>query len=91
MKRCHPEEQDVKDLFTQSSSTTLQKEKMSKIRKEGIYKENIRRIANEKGQPLLREREGGNDETLNMCTNCKGFYSKRRISYHTCDVSESGK
>lgn len=57
---------------------------LAKIRKDGIYKENISRIntcGDDDKPQLLRERRQGTTEIV-MCGNCRGFYSKVRIWRH---------
>ena len=56
---------------------------MSQISKNGIFKENIRRMnsSKESSCKLLRERDQGSS-SLVMCGNCHGFYSRSRVWRH---------
>ena len=48
-----------------------------KIRKEGIFKVNLRNM--EKGQTLIKERRqgSGNNDDIRMCNGCHGFFYKK--------------
>ena len=82
LRRQHKNEEEVKAALTLPDSERLQA--MVKIRKDGIYKENIRRIntCSDNDKPiLLRERCQWTSELI-MCGNCRGFYSKVRVWRH---------
>ncbi|XP_022111566.1 LOW QUALITY PROTEIN: uncharacterized protein LOC110990770 [Acanthaster planci] len=81
MRRKHPEQEEVKAELKLPQNEML--EALSQIRKNGIYKENIRRMKSSEGSSceLMRERNQGTSEIV-MCGSCHGFYSMSRIWRH---------
>ena len=65
------------------------KKAIAEIRKEGVYKENIRRVTTNGEVKILSQRDQGTDEKV-MCGGCKGFYSRHRIWKHKQDCADSG-
>ena len=66
---------------------TKQKQYMSQIWKDGIFQQNLQSMKTE--EPLIRERNHGNENDTKFCSRCRGFYAKRKIAYHKCEAVDS--